>query len=97
MTRLVQTGTRPETTYEFCAEITCNLCGTQAPRPDNYDSETWSHSGWEYNGVIIQRVTGDHFPECISKNTLTWDICPDCFSTVVEPLLGEPHEERYDW
>lgn len=97
MTRNYEMKTRPESQYEVCTWLPCNKCAKQAPNPNGFDDEIWSTAGYEYNGVIIQRVTGEHFPEGGWKKVLTWDICPECFEQKIVPLLGEPYEKEHDF
>jgi hypothetical protein len=77
------------------AEIRCDLCGGPAPGDDFFRTRGESDS------VTVERVKGSNWPDGGWKETVAYDICQNCFETVLEPFLKEkgavPHSEESDW
>lgn len=74
---------------EWCVEVRCDLCGAvaPAPEPNGFDYNFWGKTAYAVDGVTIERRVGDSFPEGGSVEVTTYDICPRCFTTKVQPFL----------
>ena len=54
---------------------------------------------YDINDATVEKVIGSSYPDCGEKETTSYDVCMDCFDTVIVPLFGgvKPTVEEYDW
>jgi len=87
-------------TRELLDKVTCDLCGKEGKRKDNWDSSEWNVNETEIE-VKIRRREGNNYPECGSGTKIVVDMCPECFINRLVPWLNSQgagiKTEEWDW
>ncbi len=99
--RRFATKTRPESKYEECVEILCDLCGRAARRPDGHDGNVWGKTQFDVEAVSIGSRRGESYPEGGSTKTKSFDVCVSCFDEKIVPFMAslgaKPTTTESDW
>ena len=67
-------------TYIRRSGLQCDACGKKT------EGDDWGRD-WNTSEVTISIATGESYPECGSKTTREWDLCPECFDAHIRPAL----------
>lgn len=87
---------RPQTTVvsevEFCAGVTCDLCGDSAPQPEetsvSYGQGAWAKGGYDVDNVAMRYDEGSNYPHSgRSVEREQFDVCPRCWAEKVVPWM----------
>lgn len=74
----------------------CDLCKKQSP--SNYG---WTRENFDVSDTTVQMRSGTSYPECSDIETVSFDICPECFKSKLIPWLesqgAEATEEDESW
>jgi hypothetical protein len=73
---------------EVCVEVTCDLCGTAAPRPGDwsgYGRGEWVADPYAVELVSVSHESGSSYPEGSFTTTQSFDVCPQCWDTKLMP------------
>lgn len=72
----------------------CDICGDST-------KNGWKDGWYDAHESEISMKTGFNYPEGGSGVTLTFDICPKCFTDKLIPWVksfgGEPTVKEWDW
>ena len=87
-----ETYTIPAKESERTVEIRCDFCGRANEKPDDYKAVyagNWAKAT-DYgtiDAVKIRRTKGSAYPGGGSEHIRTYDCCPGCWETKVEPSI----------
>lgn len=89
---------------DICVSRTCDLCGRVGSPITNWDSPPRRYGGRNTIDECVVRInSGFDDPDgsgVIGRKDMVFDICPDCFRSVLIPFLGSkgaaPRTEDYD-
>lgn len=71
-------------------EVSCDICGEKALRPNNFDHGGWTTEGYGEINITIEYKEGISFPEGGNSETKSWDCCPVCFEKHIAVLFNKP-------
>lgn len=77
--------TVPARTEKCLVERACDICKRKAGRPGAGHWE--AESSYDVSRTTISCEEGTSYPESYNTNTLSFDICPDCFKNELMPFM----------
>jgi len=80
----------PATTREVVEFTVCDLCGRKEP------GDGWSKC-YDVEDVEVSYESGSRYPDGNFTETISYDICPDCFKNKLMPWLesqGAKHRKK---
>jgi hypothetical protein len=88
----------PQHDEDITVKYVCDLCHKEAPKPW---SKGWAESDYEVAEVEIRLKTGNRSPEGGYGEYRFFDLCPDCFNSILVPFLqgkgAQCYKEEWDW
>jgi hypothetical protein len=79
----------PEHTYDQLVGVNCDICGKRGD-PNSRDQFTSFYPGDNVDHCTVERKHGYSYSGDYCIETESYDVCPDCWSSVIAPLFKNP-------